>query len=121
MNTTVQAAGQPCLIVKSSPLSKVRKSITAGLVAIAVFGTTPAFAKDPCKTALCMWGLFTGTNDSSCNQAIQDHFDIVVYKKKKRIDWNSTAKQRLGFTNSCPGSDQGINKKINDKFGKSSG
>ena len=121
MNRTAPAAGQPCLIAKSSMLSKVRKSITAGLVAMAVFATTPAFAKDPCKTALCMWGLFTGSNGSGCSQAIQDHFDIVVYKKKRRIDWDSTARQRLAFTNSCPGADQGINKKINGKFGKSSG
>jgi hypothetical protein len=56
-----------------------------------------------------------------CTEAIQEHFDIVVYKKKKRIDWNSTAKQRLSFTNSCPGSDKGHNKLINDKYGKSSG
>lgn len=120
MKNTAPAAGQLCPAATSA-FSHVRKYATAGLLVVAVFGTSPAFAKDPCKTTLCMWGLFTGTNDAECNQAIKDHFDIVVYKKKKRIDWNSTAKQRLGFTNSCPGSDQGINKKINDKFGKSRG
>lgn len=120
MKNTASAAGQLCPAATSA-FSRVRKYATTGLLVVAVFGASPAFAKDPCKTALCMWGLFTGSNDSECNQAIQDHFDIVVYKKKKRIDWDSTAKQRLSFTNSCPGSDQGINKKINDKFGKSSG
>jgi len=121
MKRTAIAAGQLCPAAKASLFSRVRKCATLGLLAIAVFGTTPVFAKDPCKTALCMWGLFNGSDRDGCDQAIQDHFDIVVYKKKKRIDWDSTAKQRLSFTNSCPGSDQGINKKINDKFGKSSG
>lgn len=121
MKRTAIAAGQVCPIAKPSLFSRVRKSVTIGLLAMTAFGATPAFAKDPCKTALCMWGLFNGSDREGCDQAIQDHFDIVVYKKKKRIDWNSTAKQRLNFTNSCPGADRGINKKINDKYGKSSG
>ena len=121
MHTTAQAEGQPCLRAKVSTRSKFRIPVTAGLVVLALFTATPVLAKDPCKTALCMWGLFTGSNESSCSQAIRDHFDILVYKKKKRIDWNATAKERLGFTNSCPGADQGFNKKVNDKFGKTSG
>ncbi|AGN33470.1 KikA family protein (plasmid) [Pseudomonas fluorescens A506] len=86
-----------------------------------MLGTSQAFAKDPCKTALCMFGLLTGTNDGECNDAIADHFSIIVFKKKKKIDWNKTAKERLGFTNSCPGADPVTNKLINDKFGKSFG
>jgi hypothetical protein len=120
MKNTAPAAGQLCPAATSA-FSRVRKYATAGLLVVAVFGTSPAFAKDPCKTALCMGGLLKGSNDSECREAIQEYFDIVAYKKKKRIDWSSTAKQRLSFTNSCPGSDQGINKKINDKFGKSRG
>jgi hypothetical protein len=120
MKNTVNAAGKVCLAATST-YSRVRKCAIAGLLAMTVIVPAPAFAKDPCKTVLCMWGLFNGSNPAECDQAIQDHFDIVVYKKKKKIDWNSTAKQRLAFTNSCPGSDQGFNKKINDKFGKSSG
>jgi hypothetical protein len=107
--------------VKAATFSRARKYTVAGLLAVAVLVPTPVFAKDPCKTALCMWGLLKGEKQGECDEAIQDYFDIVVYKKKKRIDWNSTAKQRLSFTNSCPGSDKGPNKLINDKFGKSRG
>lgn len=112
--------GQLRLSKKFTP-RRLRKYITVGVLSVAMLGSTPAFAKDPCKTALCMFGLLTGTNDSECNDAIQDHFTIIVFKKKKKIDWNQTAKERLGFTNSCPGADPVTNKLINDRFGKSSG
>jgi len=121
MNCAITAAAQLCPPVKQTTPSKLRKFATIGVLAIAMLGTGPAFAKDPCKTALCMFGLFTGTNDSECNDAIADHFNIIVFKKKKKIDWNKTAKERLGFTNSCPGADPVTNKLINDKFGKSFG
>ncbi|MGU9854461.1 TrbM/KikA/MpfK family conjugal transfer protein [Pseudomonas koreensis] len=107
--------------VDAATFSRARKYTVACLLAVAVLVPTPVFAKDPCKSALCMWGLYSGKKQPGCDEAIQEHFDIVVYKKKKRIDWNSTAKQRLSFTNSCPGSDKGHNKLINDKYGKSSG
>ena len=121
MKRTAIAAGQLCPAARGSPFLRVRQCATIGLLTMAIFGTAPAFAKDPCKTALCMWGLFNGSDRDGCDQAIADHFDILVFKKKKKIDWDATAKERLGFTNSCPGSDQGINKKINDKYGKSRG
>ncbi|EJZ60961.1 KikA (plasmid) [Pseudomonas fluorescens R124] len=119
MKSTVNAAGRVCPAANST-YSRAGKYAIAGLLAVTVLVPVPAFAKYPCKTVICMWGLFNGKVQDGCDQAIEDHFDIVVYKKKKKIDWNSTAKQRLAFTNSCPGSDQGFNKKINDKFGKSS-
>lgn len=121
MSGTAIAAGQVCPSAKKQPSFWLRKTVTGAVLAVAMLGTTPAFAKDPCKTALCMWGLFTGNNDSECNEAIRDYFDIIVYKKKKKVDWGKTMKARLGFTNSCPGSDSGFNKKVNDKFGSSFG
>ena len=121
MNCTIKAPARACPSAKPVSPLKLRKLVTIGVLVIATLGTGPAFAKDPCKTALCMFGLLTGTNDSECNEAIADHFDIVVFRKKKKIDWNQTAKERLGFTNSCPGADPVTNKLINDKFGKSSG
>ncbi|MBX4139529.1 KikA family protein [Pseudomonas sp. S5F11] len=113
-------AGQLRLPERCFPL-RLRKSITVVVLAVAVLGTPPAFAADPCKTAFCMFGLLTGTNESQCDDAIKDHFLIIVFKKKKKVDWNQTAKARLGFTNSCPGADPVTNKLINDKFGKVSG
>lgn len=110
-------AGQFRLSERFTPLG-LRKYITVVALAVAVLGATPAFAADPCKTAFCMFGLLTGTNESQCNDAIKDHFLIIVFKKKKKIDWNQTAKARLGFTNSCPGADPVTNKLINDTFGK---
>lgn len=100
---------------------RLRLRIWLSLLLMAVlFSSPPTFAKDPCKTALCMWGLLQNSDRDGCDQAIADHFEILV-KKKKKIDWNATAKERLGFTNSCPGADRGANKQINNKFGKSRG
>jgi hypothetical protein len=83
-----------------------------------MLGATPAFAKDPCKTVLCMYGRFTGSSGGSeCNTPEQDYFDILV-KKHGKVNWGKTSTLREEFLNSCPGADNGINKKINDKFGK---
>lgn len=99
----------------------VRKSITVVLLCITALNMSTASAKDPCKTALCMYGLLTNSERDGCSSAIADHFDIIVFRKKKKIDWNKTAKERLGFTNSCPTADRGKTKEINDKFGKATG
>ncbi|PUA41535.1 killer protein [Pseudomonas protegens] len=96
--------------------------LATALFVFALLGASPAYAKDPCKTTLCMYGKFTGNSGGSeCRSAVADYFDILVFKKKKRIDWNQTAKERLGFMNSCPGADRGKTQEINNKFGKSRG
>ncbi|MNF58606.1 hypothetical protein D3C85_813890 [compost metagenome] len=110
MKPTATAAGQLRLRIWLS-----------GVLMAVLFSSPPASAKDPCETALCMWGLLQDSDRDGCDQAIADHFDILVFRKKNKIDWNATAKERLGFTNSCPGADRGANKEINDKFGKSRG
>lgn len=117
MNNSASVAGQPC----PSTRLRARQHLTAVLVVLAVAVTPAAYAGDPCKTVLCMFGKFTGNSGGSeCTSAEKDYFDIVV-KKKGKIKWNETADQRGEFLNSCPGSDKGPNKQINDKFGKMGG
>lgn len=120
MKKTAIAAGQVCLFAKLSVVSRLRHCIAASLLTSAVFFTAPALAGDSCETALCMWGMVTGTDDSSCDGAIQDYFNILVFKKHK-INWDATAQARLDFTNSCEGSDPDHNQETNDMFGKSRG
>ena len=125
MKTTVLAAGQLCLAAhkavpakKRTQGSRIRQYLTTALLSLAVFTTSPAFAKDPCKTVLCMFGKFTGNSGGSeCSSAEKDYFSIQI-KKKGKIRWDKTATARGQFLNSCPAADQGITKKINDKFGK---
>jgi len=125
MNYSDNAGAQPCLSSRQvMPVSlasrrfQVRQYIGSLVVGIALITTTPAFAKDPCKTVLCMYGKFTGNSGGGeCSSAEQDYFDILV-KKKGKVQWSKTATAREEFLNSCPGADKGPNKKINDKFGK---
>ncbi|WP_036992699.1 TrbM/KikA/MpfK family conjugal transfer protein [Metapseudomonas furukawaii] len=99
----------------------LKRTIAAFAVVWAV-GTSPAsYAGDPCKTVICMWGLFSGTGVSGgCKGAVADYFSIVRYRKKK-INWNATSDARSQFLNSCPSADRGFTRAINGRFGKSSG
>lgn len=104
-----------------SPQSRATRFLATLLVGFTCLGATPAFAMDPCKTVLCMYGRFTGNSGGGvCSPAEQDYFDIIA-KKHGKINWGKTSTLRGEFLNSCQGADSGINKKINDKFGKSMG
>lgn len=97
--------------------SRTRKYATYMVLIFGIFGVSPAFAKDPCRVAFCMWGLLNGQT-AECKSDIADYFSILEYKKKKKIDWNKTASKRLNTMNSCPGADTGKTKQVNDKYGK---
>lgn len=114
MKQTAPRAGRFGLPARLS----ARKTLATALLLCAAI-SSPAHAKDPCKTVLCMYGKFTGNSGGSeCQSAEADYFSIVVKKKKGRIDWNATASDRKKFLDSCPQADGGFTKKINDKFGK---
>nr|WP_241000832.1 TrbM/KikA/MpfK family conjugal transfer protein [Pseudomonas viridiflava] len=101
--------------------SRVRAYLTVAVMSFAVATSSSAMAKDPCKTVLCMFGMFTGNSGGSeCKSAEQEYFSIVV-KKKGKIRWSDTANARHEYLDSCPQADRGITKEINDKFGKTSG
>lgn len=110
------------LSARSKKLSaQGRAYLTAAVLGVALTTSSPAMAKDPCKTVMCMFGMFTGNSGGSeCRSAERDYFSIVV-KKKGKIRWSKTADARRDHLNSCPQADRGITKKINDKFGKASG
>lgn len=125
MNHHPSVAAGLCLATRS-PLPTVRVKRGRGvrcllspvLLSAAMSCAPSAFAGDACKTVLCMYGRFTGNSGGSeCNTAEQDYFNIVA-KKHGKVNWSKTATLRGEFLNSCPGADGGINKKINDKFGK---
>lgn len=123
MKTTVKTADRLCLSVRKS----ARTWGVAVVLGTMLLGSPSAYAKDPCKMVVCMFGKLsklTGSGDdggSECDKAEAEYFDILVYKKKKRIDWGATAKERLKEQNSCPTADRGKTKQINDKFGKARG
>ncbi|RMM71609.1 Killer protein [Pseudomonas syringae pv. maculicola] len=94
------------------------KTLLCALFAVCLLGSGSAFAGDPCKSVLCLYGKFTGNSGGSeCRSAEQDYFSILV-KKHGNIRWSQTASARQDYLNSCPGADSGYTKKINDKFGK---
>ena len=97
------------------------KALTmAVVIALGAAVSVPAMAEDECKVSLCMFGLLSGENDSTCKSAIAEYFGILVYKHGK-IKWSQTANKRLSQLNSCPGADNDKMKEVNDKFGKSWG
>ncbi|RMP16191.1 putative killer protein, partial [Pseudomonas syringae pv. delphinii] len=56
-----------------------------------------AFAGDPCKSVLCMFGRLTGNSGGSeCRTAEQDYFSILV-KKHGNIKWSQTATARQDY------------------------
>lgn len=115
MKITTYVAGQPCPPARL----RARKHLTAVLMLIVAVNAPSAYAGDPCKTVLCMFGKFTGNSGGSeCVAPEADYFAIKI-KKKRGIDWNATASARGQFLNSCPTADRGFTQKINDKFGKS--
>lgn len=95
-----------------------RKKLVCAVLALGLLASGSAFAKDPCKSVLCLYGKFTGSSGGSeCSSAERDYFSILA-KKHGKIKWSSTASQRGAYLNSCQGADSSYTKKINDKFGK---
>lgn len=70
-----------------------------------------------CKVVVCMFGKMSGNSQSECKSAEREYFSIVN-KKRGKIRWSRTAKERLDYLNSCPSPE---NDKINDMFGKVAG
>ncbi|WP_421556716.1 TrbM/KikA/MpfK family conjugal transfer protein [Pseudomonas kitaguniensis] len=124
MKKSVHTAGDPCLSVIEAVFHKKRTKLrltTAALLVLFLTNSSTAFAGDPCKAVLCMFGLLTGNSGGGeCKSATQEYFSIEV-KKKGKIKWDQTSAAREQFLNSCPGSAGDINKKINGTFGKSKG
>lgn len=122
MKPTVTAVGQLRLLAKLSVAARMRRCALAILLLGTALGSSPAQAKDPCEMVLCMWGKREGASGGSeCKKAEAEYFSILVFRKKKRIDWGATSKERLKSLNSCSSADRGKTKQINDKFGKSRG
>ncbi|RMV65635.1 TrbM/KikA/MpfK family conjugal transfer protein [Pseudomonas coronafaciens] len=97
------------------------KTRICALFAVCLLGSGSAFASDPCKSVLCLYGKFAGNSGGSeCRNAELDYFSILV-KKHGNIKWSETASMRQDYLNSCPSADRGYTKKINDKFGKVQG
>lgn len=71
-------------------------------------------ANPVCEVVLCLFGKMNGASQSECKSAEKKYFSILK-KKRGKIRWSDTAKERLSFLNSCPSPE---NDKINDKFGK---
>nr|UVN17841.1 hypothetical protein pPsy0479a_00009 [Pseudomonas syringae] len=87
------------------------KTRVCALFAVCLLGSGSAFAGDPCKSVLCLYGKFTGNSGGSeCRSAEQDYFSILV-KKHGNIKWSQTATARQDYLNSCPGADQSYTQK----------
>lgn len=97
---------------------KKTKKIAIGLIcAVGLSSAAPVFAKDPCETVLCMFGMLKGENPGECAGAVQDYFSIIVFKKHKP-NLGKTSSARQSFLSSCPTAEDPVTKAINSKFGK---
>lgn len=94
------------------------KKIILAMTLASLLGTTSQAMADDCKVALCMWGYLNGENDGTCKSSIAEYFDIIVYKKKHKINWGKTASKRLSKLTSCGSADTDKMNKVNSKFGK---
>jgi hypothetical protein len=79
---------------------------------------TPAQAKDPCSTVLCMAGLLQGSGVvSGCKGLVNNYFSIIKFNSHGGISLNKTFKARGKFLGKCntagnwPG-------KINHQYGR---
>ena len=89
-------------------------AISAGAIA------TPAIAKDPCQSFICMAGMVAGSQAGGCSQGISDFFSINVFKRGS-FRGGPTADARRDFLNQCPGTQEPANQAqvsaIISKFG----
>jgi hypothetical protein len=86
----------------------MKKAMFYGALALAAtLPSASAYAADPCASVLCMFGLISGQNSSSCNQPIADYFGIVNFRHG-HPDLGATSSSRLAFTQQCPGAGQAI-------------
>ncbi|RMV21305.1 hypothetical protein ALP15_04744, partial [Pseudomonas savastanoi] len=54
------------------------KTLLCALFAVCLLDSGSAFAGDPCKSVLCLYGKFTGNSGGSeCRTAEQDYFSIL--------------------------------------------
>jgi len=88
------------------------------LLALLFLTTTPAHAKDPCSSVLCMAGMLQGSGVvSGCSKPVKDYFSIIKFKKHGGISFGKTFKARGKFLNKCS-SNNGWGDKINKKYGR---
>lgn len=98
---------------------KIKLSYTTCILLSALY-TSSAFADEPCKVTLCLWGKMSGASSNDCSQSEKNFFNIV---KKKRGSFlpNKTFNARKNFLNNeCP-SVYNVSKyieKILQKYGK---
>lgn len=95
--------------------NKIVLTALLGLLTI----TTNVQANDKsCGTILCLGGTMQGGNGGAmCKQSIQDYFDIVKYKKKKKFDRGRTFKTRADYLDSCESENAGEKARIQAKYG----
>jgi len=90
--------------------------LRGAIITVCTMSSMSAYAKDPCESVMCVFGLITGQNSSECSQAIEDYFSIINFHKGSP-DLDATAASRLSFTQQCPSAGQAINT-VSDAFGR---
>lgn len=99
-------------MIKKNKALRIMSALSISLV----FLTTPAHAKDPCATVLCMAGMVQGKGVvSGCSGPVKDYFSITK-RKKGKFSSSRTSSARGSFLNSCS-NNSGWASKINDQYG----
>lgn len=90
--------------------------INIGICSLLAIQGAPAYAKDPCKTTLCMFGMLKGKGVvEGCDPAVSD-FKSIVVKKKGKFKPGPTSDARRDFLSQCP-YDKEQQDKIINKYG----
>lgn len=95
-------------------MKKILTTISACIL-LASIGA-PAYAKDPCKTVMCMWGVLKGKGIvKNCDEAVND-FKSIQVKKRGKFKPGATSDARQQFLNQCP-NDKDQQDQIINKYG----
>lgn len=90
--------------------------MSIGVFALLAIQGAPVYAKDPCKTTLCMFGMLKGKGVvDGCDSAVSD-FKSIVVKKKGKFKAGRTSDARRDFLSQCP-YDKEQQDKIINKYG----
>lgn len=96
-----------------------QKPIVALALSSLLFFSQPVFAKDACKSLLCLAGAAMGQGGgSACNGAIKDYFSILRFGRKGRFDAGATASARGNYINQCSAGDAGSKSLVAGRYGR---
>lgn len=81
----------------------MKVKVTTGIVILLCsIVSTSAFADDPCKVTLCLWGKMSGSSRDGCSDAEKSFFNIVKKKHGSFLPSHTFDARKDFLNNECP-------------------